>query len=113
MKATIMQGRSHTKRLAGGIHFDRQTRYVTEFEARWTGANVPAGEPLLGTPDIQSLADLANAIGVVKGMRWITVSPRLLTQLTLAALAPLAPLLLFQYPITELAQKFFSRLVGF
>jgi hypothetical protein len=44
-------------------------------------------------------------------MRWITVGPRLLT-MTLAAAAPLTPLLLFQYPLAELAQKFFSRLVG-
>jgi len=33
--------------------------------------------------------------------------------MTLAAIVPLAPLLLFQYPIAELTQKFFSRLVGF
>jgi hypothetical protein len=30
----------------------------------------------------------------------------------LAAIVPFAPLLLFQYPIAELAQKFFSRLLG-
>ena len=45
-------------------------------------------------------------------MRWITIGPRLLTKMTLAAIVPLAPLLLFQYPLAELAQKFFSRLVG-
>jgi hypothetical protein len=32
--------------------------------------------------------------------------------MTMAAALPLAPLLLFQYPLAELAQKFFSRLVG-
>jgi hypothetical protein len=95
-----------------GIYMGLAARYVTEFEAKWTGANVPGGEPLLGTPDLQSLADLANAVSVVKRMRWITAGPRLLTLLTLAAIAPLAPLLLFQYPIAELAQKFFLRLVG-
>jgi hypothetical protein len=62
--------------------------------------------------DIQSLADLANAVNVVKGMRWITVGPHLLTMMMMAAVAPLAPLLLFRYPITELVQTFFSRLVG-
>jgi hypothetical protein len=30
----------------------------------------------------------------------------------MAAVVPLAPLLLFQYPIAELAQKFLSRLLG-
>ena len=55
--------------------------------------NVPAGEPLLGTSDIQSLADLANAVSVVKGMRWITIGPRLLTMMMIAAVAPLTPLI--------------------
>jgi hypothetical protein len=32
--------------------------------------------------------------------------------MTLAAAAPLMPLLLFQYPLAELAEKFFSRMVG-
>ena len=87
-------------------------RYVTEFEAKWTGDRIPENEPLLGSADFQSLADLANAVSVVKGMRWITVGPRLLTMMTIAAVVPLVPLLLFRYPIAELAQKFFSKLVG-
>jgi hypothetical protein len=33
--------------------------------------------------------------------------------MALAAIVPFAPLLLLQYPIAELAQKFFSKLVGF
>jgi len=95
-----------------GAYMTLSARYVKEFEAKWTGGSIPDGEPLLGSADLQSLADLANAIGVVKSMRWITVGPRLLTMMTLAAAAPLTPLLLFQYPLAELAQKFFSRLVG-
>jgi len=72
-----------------------------------------ANEPLLGTPDIQSLADLANAVGVVRGMRWITIGPRLLTIMTVAFIGPLLPLFLFRYPLADLAQKFCARLVGF
>jgi hypothetical protein len=95
-----------------GAYMTLSARYVKEFEAKWTGGSIPEGEPLLGSADLQSLADLNNAIGVVKSMRWITVGPRLLTMMTLAAAAPLTPLLLFQYPLAELAQKFFSHLVG-
>jgi hypothetical protein len=96
-----------------GRYMGLATRYVAEFEAKWLRDDIPADAPLLGSPDLQSLADLANAVSVVKGMRWVTIGPRLLTVMTLAAVAPLAPLLLFQYPIAELTQKFFSRLVGF
>jgi len=95
-----------------GLYNALAARYVKEFEAKWLEGKSP-NEPLLGTPDIQSLADLANVVGVVKGMRWIMVGPRLLTIMTVAIVAPLMPLLLFRYPLAELAQKFFSKLVGF
>ena len=95
-----------------GLYNGLAARYVKEFEAKWL-EGTPPDEPLVGTPDLQSLADLANAISVVKGMRWVTVGPRLLTIMTIAAVVPLAPLVLFRYPVAELAQKFFSRLVGF
>jgi hypothetical protein len=85
---------------------------VSDFEEKWIGDRKPANDALLGTADIQSLADLANAINVVKSMRWVPIGPRLLTLMALAALVPLAPLLLFQYSIAELSQKFFSNLVG-
>ena len=96
-----------------GLYMGLAAQYVTEFEAKWTGDSTPADAPLLGTADLQSLADLANAVSVVKGMRWITVGPRLLTMMTIAVVVPLAPLFLFRYPIPELAQKLFSRLLGF
>jgi hypothetical protein len=95
-----------------GLYNGLAARYVKEFEAKWLEATSRT-EGLLGSPDLQSLADLANAINVVKGMRWITIGPRLLTIMTVAVVAPLTPLLLFRYPVAELAQKFFSRLVGF
>jgi hypothetical protein len=45
-------------------------------------------------------------------MRGITVGSRLLTTMAFAAIVPFAPLLLFQYPIGELAQKVLSKLIG-
>jgi hypothetical protein len=45
-------------------------------------------------------------------MRWITVGPRLLTMMILTGIVPFLPLLLFQYPIAELAQKVLSKLIG-
>jgi len=94
-----------------GLYNGLAARYVKEFEAKWLEST--SQDELLGTPDLQSLADLANAVSVAKGMRWITIGPRLLTIMTVAMVAPLAPLFLFRYPLAELAQKFFSKLVGF
>ncbi len=89
-------------------------RYVKEFERKWLESGDPApGESMLGTPDLQSLADLANSVNIVREMKWVPISSRLLTQLAMAALLPLAPLLLFKYPLAELAQKLVARLIGF
>jgi len=87
-------------------------RYVAEFEAKWTSGRSPEDAPLLGTADLQSLADLGNSFSVVRAMRWVTVGPRLLTTMTVAALVPFAPLTLFKYPLAELAQKLIKHIVG-
>ena len=40
-------------------------RYVREFDDKWLRGGAPAGEPLVGSGDIQSLADLGNSFEVV------------------------------------------------
>jgi len=88
------------------------SRYVNAFDRRWLGADAFAEERLLGTPDLQSLADLANSIAIVRNMRLVPVSPRLLMALVMAALLPIVPLFLLKYPIAELAEKFVTKLFG-
>jgi hypothetical protein len=96
-----------------GAYMSFAGRYVAEFESKWLASGgVPPGESALGTPDLQSLADLASSVDVVSRMRWVPVDPRLLKQMAVAALVPLTPLLLFKYPLAEMAEKFFARLVG-
>jgi hypothetical protein len=87
------------------------TRYVDRFEKKWLAANAPMNE-LLGTSDLQSLADLTNSVKVIRDIRFIPVSPRLLINLAIAAVVPLAPLLLLKYPVAELAKKFLQLLLG-
>lgn len=85
-------------------------RYVNAFQTKWLGADPAPEEPLLGTADIQSLADLSNSVSVVRDMRLVPVSPGMLMYLTGAALLPLLPLVLFKYPLASLLAKFFERL---
>jgi len=87
-------------------------RYVNEFDRKWLGAGPAPGEPLLGTPDLQSLADLGNSVNIVRDMRIVPVSTTMLTHLAVAALLPLLPLVLFKYPLKDLLAKFFGRLSG-
>ena len=86
--------------------------YVSSFERKSNRESSTAGEPLLGTADIQSLADLGSSIEVVRTMRWIPSVRGVLTQMAIAALVPFLPLLLFRYPLAELVQKFVARLLG-
>ena len=44
-------------------------RYVREFDDKWLRGRAPAGEPLMGSADIQSLADLGNGSEIVREMQ--------------------------------------------
>jgi hypothetical protein len=87
-------------------------RYVIGFDRKWLGDDPAPLNLLLGTQDLQSLADLSNSIDNVRNMRWVPLSLRLLESLAISALLPLVPLLLFKYPVADLARNFFTRLTG-
>jgi hypothetical protein len=86
--------------------------YVSGFDRKWLGSGTAPEEPLLGTPDLQSLADLSNSMNIVRNMRVVPINLALLRDFAIVALLPLLPLLLLKYPVAELAQKFVARLSG-
>ena len=65
----------------------------------------PAEEPLLGSADIQSLADLGNSYGVVQDMRIVPITRDALLRLVGATLAPIVPLALTLMSLEELLRK--------
>jgi hypothetical protein len=75
--------------------------YTQAFEAKWI-KSTPAKEELLGTADLQSLADLGNSFEVVANMRIVPFSKSDALLLGLAAGLPMLPLLLFVLPLDEL-----------
>jgi hypothetical protein len=87
------------------------SRYVEAFERKWT-SGAPEHEPLIGTPDVQSLADMGGAFDTVRDMRAVPVGWWFMLQIGVAALLPLAPLLLFQYPLAEIVQSLLMRVAG-
>jgi hypothetical protein len=80
-------------------------RYVREFDAKWLRGGAPADEPLVGSGDIQSLADLGNSFEIVKTMRIVPVTKEAILRLMAATLAPLVPLALTMMPLEELLKK--------
>ncbi|RLJ68254.1 hypothetical protein [Sulfurisoma sediminicola] len=80
-------------------------RYVREFDEKWLRGGAPVDEPLMGSGDIQSLADLGNSYEVVRTMRVIPVTRDSVVMLAVATLLPVAPLLLTMMPLEELLKK--------
>jgi hypothetical protein len=80
-------------------------RYVREFDTKWLRGAAPAEEPLVGSADIQSLADLGNSFEVVRSMRLAPVTKEALLQLAAATLAPVVPLALTMMSLEELLKK--------
>lgn len=80
-------------------------RYVKEFDAKWIrGARDPA-EPLVGSADVQSLADLANSYDVIRTMRIVPFSKETVFQLGVVTLVPLLPLMLTMISLEELLKR--------
>jgi len=77
-------------------------RYVREFDQKWLRGGAPADEPLVGSGDIQSLADLGNSFEVVKGMRPVPFTWQTVLQLAVVTLLPVAPLLLTMFSPEQL-----------
>jgi hypothetical protein len=77
-------------------------RYVREFDVKWLRGGAPADEALVGSGDIQSLADMANSFEVVKTMRIAPVAMQDIVRLAVAVLVPIAPLLLTVMPLEQL-----------
>jgi hypothetical protein len=83
-------------------------RYVREFDAKWLRGGAPADEPLIGSSDIQSLADLGNSLQSVQSMSILIVTKGAVVQLALATLAPIVPLALTMMPLEELLKMLFG-----
>jgi hypothetical protein len=81
------------------------SRYVFGFEEKWIRRGVPAAADLLGSGDIQSLADLGNSYTVVREMRPVPFGIRDVARLAAATAAPLLPLALTMFSLDELVTR--------
>ena len=85
--------------------------YVREFDDKWLRGRAPAGEPLMGSADIQSLADLGNSYQIVREMRMIPFTKDTVVQLAVITLLPVTPLLLTMVSLEELLKKLLQILL--
>lgn len=78
------------------------TTYCGEFDAKWIQGLAGNREPLLGTADIQSLADLYNSFSVIREMKVVLIDKRLLAALALFAVLPMLPMIVIATPTQSL-----------
>jgi hypothetical protein len=80
-------------------------RYVESFDQKWTHSDPAHSEELLGTADIQSLADLGNSYALVREMRAVPFGLEDISRLAAATAAPLLPLMLTIFSPEELIMR--------
>ena len=81
------------------------SRYVADFDRKWLRGGGTADEPLVGTADLQSLADLGGSLEVVQTMRPVPFRRQALIPIMTAVGVPLLPLLLTEFQLDELLNK--------
>ena len=86
-------------------------RYTREFHEKWIGGAAPPDEPLVGSADIQSLADLANSYEVVRGIGAVPFGRDTIIQVAVPALIPFVPLALTVLPAEEILKKLLGMLL--
>ncbi len=78
--------------------------YNRAFHQKWVIGPPPADEPLLGSADIQSLADLGNSFGLIREMKIFPFSQQQILQIAVVACLPGLPLIFLVMPVGELLQ---------
>lgn len=77
-------------------------RYAGDFDTKWLRGGARADEQLIGSADIQSLADMSNSFEVVQSMKFVPLSLRAVLQLAVVTLLPVMPLILTMFSVKEL-----------
>jgi hypothetical protein len=77
------------------VHYNR------DFHEKWVAGSSPEDAPLLGAPDIQSLADMGNSYRYVNDMRVVPFGRRAVFTIAIATVLPCVPLLALVMPMRE------------
>jgi hypothetical protein len=100
--ATFLKPLIKTKR-QGLFKYGRfASRYTQGFERKWLSEGATPDEPMLGSGDIQSLADLGGSFERLDSMRVVAFDRKVVLTFAFAAAAPMLPLLLSVVPLREI-----------
>jgi hypothetical protein len=83
-------------------------RYVERFQHAWIAGGSSRQDELLGSADIQSLADLGNSYGMVRDMRLVPFGLDDITRMAAVTATPFVPLLLTIWSPEEVILRIFQ-----
>ena len=87
------------------------SQYTQQFDRKWLEGINAGEEPLLGTADIQSLADLGNSYELVRKMRAVPIALSDFIAIALPGVIPALPLAATVMPVGEILKQIL-RLLG-
>jgi hypothetical protein len=100
-----------TKRRGLVEYGDLATRYVQSFERKWVSGGGDSKEQLLGTSDIQSLADIGGSFERVDHMKVMPFDRRTVMAFAFSAAAPMLPLLLTVMPLSDVIRFLLKAMI--
>jgi len=97
---------SQAGRTAKGNYGTLASQYVDDFWDKWiTKQGTGIEKQVLGTADIQSLADLANSYSMVSKMRIVPFGKGTVTRVAILTCLPLLPLTLTMIPLDQVIDR--------
>lgn len=85
--------------------------YVVRFHLKWVAGHGSPGDALVGSPDIQSLSDMAHSYDVVRSIVPFPFGRNSLVALAVLVALPLLPLSLTMFSLKELAVRLLEVLL--
>jgi hypothetical protein len=101
----------YTARVAKAEFGVLASHYVNDFRGKWVVDQLQDRESMLGTSDLQSLADLGNSFQIVNEMRLFLITKQAIIRLVVALAVPFLPLTLTMFPLDQIVQRLFRILL--
>jgi len=86
--------------------------YTRSFDRKWIRGEAPEGEALVGSADIQSLADLGNSFEIIREIQGVPFDlMTTIVPIVASAAIPFLPLILTVLPFDEIIKKIVGMLL--
>jgi len=108
----VFAPRLNRAKLAGLRTYGRlASDYAVGFAAKWAGGAAQSSEPLLGSADIQSMADLDSSFGIIRETKIVPFGKETILRFVVIIAIPLAPLALTMFSLDELLKRLLQVLL--